>query len=279
MSNRGVSRLYNRTRETSDFHYRFRKLFRFDLLVLYRLLQTSELAREGMLNSGSFRFADHIYRNQASGRTFFGRWLDRLLLGFPSTRAMRSRFVKAKNAIFDIALASYSSDRIEVLTVPCGIPRDYAETIENLNRTNPDIVRRMCYTGLDLDPAAIAEGRTLLGSQANVAFVQGDALDARFFPINRFHCVCSTGLGEFLSDEDLFTFYGNIHQSLVPDGLFYTSALRAGRLAKWLMKAFELRATYRTRDQVRTIIGKLPWSELRFVEDRSGLQTYIYARK
>jgi len=232
-----------------------------------------------MLNSGSFRFADHIYRNQASGRTFFGRWLDRLLLDFPSTRAMRSRFVKAKNAIFDIALASYGSERIEVLTVPCGIPRDYAETIENLNRTNPDIVRRMCYTGLDLDPAAIAEGRTLLGSQANVAFVQGDALDARFFPINRFHCVCSTGLGEFLSDEDLFTFYGNIHQSLVPDGFFYTSALRVGRLAKWLMKTFELRATYRTRDQVRTIIGKLPWSELRFVEDRSGLQTYIYARK
>jgi SAM-dependent methyltransferase len=279
MSDLGVSRLYNRTRETFDFHYRFRKLFRFDLLVLYRLLQTSELAREGMLNSGSFRFADHIYRNQASGRTFFGRWLDRLLLDFPSTRAMRSRFVKAKNAIFDIALASYGSERIEVLTVPCGIPRDYAETIENLNRTNPDIVRRMCYTGLDLDPAAIAEGRTLLGSQANVAFVQGDALDARFFPINRFHCVCSTGLGEFLSDEDLFTFYGNIHQSLVPDGFFYTSALRAGRLPKWLMKTFELRATYRTRDQVRTIIGKLPWSELRFVEDRSGLQTYIYARK
>jgi hypothetical protein len=87
------------------------------------------------------------------------------------------------------------------------------------------------------------------------------------------------GLGEFISDEDLFTFYGNIYKSLAPDGLFYTSALRAGRLAKWLMKTFELRAMYRTRDQVRLIIGKLPWSELRFVEDRSGLQTYIYARK
>jgi SAM-dependent methyltransferase len=279
MSDRGRSRLYNRTRETSDFRYRFRKLFRFDLLVLYRLLQTSDLAREGMLNSGSFRFADHIYQNQASGRTLFGRWLDRLLLAFPSTRAMRSRFVKAKNAIFDIALASYGSERIEVLTVPCGIPRDYAEAIESLNRTHPDIVRRMWYTGLDLDPAAIAQGRTLLGSQANVAFVQGDALDARCFPVNRFYCVCSTGLGEFISDEDLFTFYGNIYKSLAPDGLFYTSALRAGRLAKWLMKTFELRAMYRTRDQVRLIIGKLPWSELRFVEDRSGLQTYIYARK
>lgn len=232
-----------------------------------------------MLHSGSFRFADHIYRNQASGRTFFGRWLDRLLLDFPSTRAMRSRFNKARNAIFDFALASYGSERIEVLTVPCGIPRDYAEAIKNLNRSNPDIVRRMCYTGLDLDPVAIAEGRVLLGSQANVAFIKGDALDARCFPVDRFHCVCSTGLGEFLSDEDLFTFYGNIYQSLAPDGLFYTSALRAGRLAKWLMKTFELRATYRTRDQVRMIIGKLPWSELRFVEDKSGLQTHIYARK
>lgn len=279
MSNGGVSRLHNRTRETSDFQYRFRKSFRFDLLALYRLFQTSDLAREGMLNSGSFRFADHIYRNQASGRTFFGGWLDRLLLDFPSTRAMRSRFIKAKSAIFDFALASYGSERIEVLTVPCGIPRDYAEAIKNLNRSNPDIVRRMCYTGLDLDPVAIVEGRVLLGSQANVAFIQGDALDARCFPVDRFHCVCSTGLGEFLSDEDLFTFYGNIYQSLAPDGFLYTSALRAGRLAKWLMKTFELRATYRTRDQVRMIIGKLPWSQLRFVEDKSGLQTHIYARK
>jgi len=279
MSDRGVSKLYNRTSETFDFRYRFRMLFRFDLLLLYRLLQTSDLAREGMLNSGSFRFADHIYRNQASGRTFFGRWLDRLLLDFPSTRAMRSRFIKAKNAIFDFALASYGSERIEVLTVPCGIPRDYAEAIKNLNRSNPDIVRRMCYTGLDLDPAAIAEGRVLLGSQANVAFIQGDALDARCFPVDRFHCVCSTGLGEFLSDEDLFTLYSNIYQSLARGGLFYTSALRAGRFAVLLMEKFELRATYRTQDQVRMLMGKLPWSELRFIEDRSGLQTYVYAWK
>jgi len=42
---------------------------------------------------------------------------------------------------------------------------------------------------------------------------------------------------------------------------------------------FELRATYRTQDQVRMIMGKLPWSELRFIEDGAGLQTYVYARK
>jgi hypothetical protein len=118
MSNGSVSRLHNRTRETADFDYRFRKSFRFDLLALYRVLQTSDLAREGILNSGSFRFADHIYRNQASGRTFFGCWLDCLLLDLPSTRAMRSRFVKATSTIFDTALASYGSERIEVLTVP-----------------------------------------------------------------------------------------------------------------------------------------------------------------
>jgi SAM-dependent methyltransferase len=279
MSNGTVSRLHNRTRETSDFQYRFRKSFRFDLLALYRLLQTSDLAREGMLHSGSFRFADHIYRNQASGRTFLGCWLDRLLLDFPSTRAMRSRFIKARNAIFDTALASYRSERIEVLTVPCGIPRDYAEAIENLHRTHPNIAGQMWYTGLDLDPAAIEEGRILLGSQANVAFVQGDALDAQCFPINRFHCICSTGLGEFLTDEDLLTLYSNIYQSLARGGLFYTSALRAGRFAVLLMEKFELRATYRTQDQVRMLMGKLPWSELRFIEDRSGLQTYVYAWK
>ena len=42
---------------------------------------------------------------------------------------------------------------------------------------------------------------------------------------------------------------------------------------------FELRATYRTQDQVRMIMGKLTRSELRFIEDRPGLQTYVCAWK
>jgi hypothetical protein len=272
-------RLYNRTRETDDFLHRFRESFRFDLVFLLKVLQTSDLAKEGILNSGSFRFADHIYRNEPSGGNLLGHWLDRLFLSLPSTRAMRCRFLNARDAILQAAPINHDVERIEILTVPCGIPRDYAEAVKVLYRSNPNVAGRIQYTGLDLDPEAIEEAKELLGLQPNVRFVQGDALEPRYFPANRFHCVCSTGLGEFLSDEDLLLFYSNIFQSVAPGGLFYTSALRAGRFAAALMETFELRATYRTRDQVRDILSRLSWSQLRFVEDSSGLQTYVYARK
>jgi hypothetical protein len=32
----------------------------------------SDLGREGIINSGSYRFADHIYHNEPSGRGHFG---------------------------------------------------------------------------------------------------------------------------------------------------------------------------------------------------------------
>jgi hypothetical protein len=47
----------------------------------------SDLGREGIINSGSYRFADHIYRNQPSGRGLFGRWINALFLAMPATQA------------------------------------------------------------------------------------------------------------------------------------------------------------------------------------------------
>jgi len=74
-----------------------------------RLLQTfgtttgpmtlSDLAREGIANSGSFRFADHIYAGLASGRTPLGRFLDRRLLATPAACAFRRRYQRAQSAI------------------------------------------------------------------------------------------------------------------------------------------------------------------------------------
>jgi hypothetical protein len=42
----------------------------------------SDLGREGIIKPGSYRFADHIYRNQPSGR-----WINALFLAMPATQA------------------------------------------------------------------------------------------------------------------------------------------------------------------------------------------------
>src|ERR1700704_2321321 len=111
------ARLHNRTRETSNFAEKFRALGRFDLLLLLKILETSDLAREGIANSGSYRFADHIYRNEASGTGSFGKILARVFLSLPSASTMRRRYIKARECMIAMAL-SPNFDQFEILTVP-----------------------------------------------------------------------------------------------------------------------------------------------------------------
>ena len=81
----------NFTRRTANLPDKFRRERRFALIPLYHLLRLSDLAREGIEHSGSYRFADHLYRNVASGRGWFGHWLDRRLLNLAASEAMRNR--------------------------------------------------------------------------------------------------------------------------------------------------------------------------------------------
>src|SRR6476661_8845668 len=88
--------LPNRTRRSESIPRRLVSEGKFHLLPVYALLTTSDLAREGIRNSGSFRFADHIYRNEPSGRYGVGRVLDRVLLGLRGARSLRSRFLHSR---------------------------------------------------------------------------------------------------------------------------------------------------------------------------------------
>jgi hypothetical protein len=68
-------------------------------LPIYWLLRTSDLAREGFENSGSYRFADHIYEDRPSGRYGVGQWLDSWLLKMPAVQAFRARYFMARDAL------------------------------------------------------------------------------------------------------------------------------------------------------------------------------------
>ena len=57
------------------------------------------LRAKGLDHSGSFRFADHIYRGQPSGRGAFGHWLDARLLALPAVRSFRNRFHASRDEL------------------------------------------------------------------------------------------------------------------------------------------------------------------------------------
>src|SRR3954465_4223749 len=103
-------RLPNRTRVSQSIPRRLFGEGKLHLIPVYALLRTSDLAREGIENSGSFRFADHIYRGKASGRYGVGTVLDSVLLKLRGARSMRSRFFHSQRAIHEALKASPTGD-------------------------------------------------------------------------------------------------------------------------------------------------------------------------
>jgi len=264
----------NVTRETSDLPGKFLREGKLNFLALYWLMMQSDLGREGIERSGSYRFADHIYRNQPSGRNWLGRMIDAWLLRMPATRAFHRRYRQAQNAICLAVTRRPGHGPVRVLAVPCGIPRDVGEL-------PPDVLRHIEYTGMDLDPRVLRLAEQHLGGceLAESQFVQDDALDESAYPAGHFHCVISTGLGEFLTDDELLAFYRNVHSKLETGGIFYTSATNFEPRSAAMLDAFELRTHYRDSTQLGALLQTLPWRNLQLTVDPTGLQTFVLAEK
>src|SRR5262245_22724709 len=180
----------NRTRRSRSIPRRLLREGRPHLVPLYYLMRLSDLGREGIDHSGSFRFADHIYRGTASGRTLLGRLIDARLLAMPAARAFRRRCERAQDVIRE-ALESYPSDTepLRMLAVPCGIPRDMINLSATLRTVNPGLLARLEYHGLDIDPVVldIAGRLTKECGLAAAYYHRGDALDPGHYPSSRFH--------------------------------------------------------------------------------------------
>lgn len=274
----------NFTRRTADIPGKLRQERSYGSLVLYHLLRLSDLAREGIERSGSYRFADHIYANRASGRGLLGRALDRILLNLPATRAIRKRCPESTSAMHDALRAHESSGSAEpfrLLTVPCGLPRDAADFADSIQRDPSRSPVHFEYTGMDIDPAVLAAARDFLAHSAvrHAHWTEGNALDADAFPHGDFHYIGSTGLGEFLDDADLSRFFANVHEHLASGGVFFTSASAHDPRSDALLRAFEFQIRYRSQRQVASLLEALPWKTIRYTVDPSGLQTFILATK
>lgn len=164
-----------------------------------------------------------------------------------------------------------------MLAIPCGIPRDLSEVAA----TFPEAARRIHYTGMDLDPEVLMAAEQHLEdvSLGSTEFIEGNALIATSYPKERFDLIISTGLGEFLDDPDLDRFYWNVFDALEEGGIFFTSATAFERRSDFLMKAFEMEAHYRNKEQIEAILRTLPWKQIDLEIDESGLQTFVRAIK
>ncbi|MGH9253848.1 MAG: class I SAM-dependent methyltransferase family protein [Vicinamibacterales bacterium] len=252
------------------------------LVPVYYVLRLSDLAREGIEHSGSYRFADHIYRGTPSGRTAVGRWIDRRLLDMPAARAFRRRCQQAQDVVRRALEAiPAGGGPLRVLAVPCGIPRDILEHARTSRLQYPGLLERLEYLGFDIDPQVLdtASALTRAAGLAAAHYHQGNALVREDYPVSRFHVVISTGLGEFLRDDELAAFYAIVYELLERGGTFFTSATARDRRSDALLRMAEIVTHYRCADDLERILRRHSWSRLDLTVDRTGLQTFVTATK
>ena len=281
--------LPNRTRRSESIPRRLVAEGKYHLLPVYALLTTSDLAREGIRNSGSFRFADHIYRNEPSGRYGVGRLLDGVLLKLRGARSMRSRFFHScieirggiRNVVEERLARSGPASRepIVVMSVPCGIARDLFQVAELLQMTEPELYEQVGFIGIDLDPEALELSRTLTEDHPCFNFRCADALGAESLPKGA-DVIVSLGFGEFLSDLQLLGFYRRCRASLNDGGRFITSAMSRDRISDYLARELaELHTNYRSAERLTELLKSAGFAKVRTTRDQVGLQTLAVAEK
>ena len=272
----------NVTRRSASIPRRLVREGALHLVPVYYVLRLSDLAREGIEHSGSHRFADHIYRGAPSGQTAVGRWIDRRLLAMPAARAFRRRCEHAQDTVRRALEALPAGGRpLRVLAVPCGIPRDILDLAGTLRERNPSLLQRLEYHGFDIDPQVLATAGVLT-QEAGLAVAHyhlGDALVREDYPVSRFHVVISTGLGEFLRDDELAAFYAIVYELLERGGTFFTTATARDRRSDALLRMAEIVTRYRSAEDLERILRRHPWSRLALTVDPTGLQTFVKATK
>ncbi|HYO45870.1 MAG TPA: class I SAM-dependent methyltransferase family protein [Gemmatimonadota bacterium] len=272
-------RLFNRTRTSPSIPRRLLREGKVHLLPLYALLRTSDLAREGIENSGSYRFADHVYRGRAGGRLGVGKLLDGALLRMRGARSMRNRFFHARAEILAAAFRHPAGWPFRVLSVPCGIARELIEAAEILRAADPSLYARASFFGIDLDPRPLELSRALAAGKPGFRFLRADALDAAAYP-PELDLILSAGLGEFLGDEQLVRFYAVCRAALREGGSLVTSATRRDSVSDYLMRELaELSAHYREPGEIVRLLRRAGFHDISARLDDVGLQTLLVARR
>lgn len=276
------ARFYNRTRVSRSIPRRILREGKIHLIPLYYLLRTSCLAREAIEHSGSYLLADHIYKGEPRGRYGIGLVIDYLLLSLPSTQAFKQRYSYAKKEVLRVIKALLRVKKnIRILSVPCGIPRDFIDVCLFLRSAGLLKNTAITFLGLDLDIQALSTAKrevTRYALEPYFQFIKGDALTSGHYPKD-IDMIVSTGLGEFLTAAELLKFYTIIYGALNNDGLFYTSALGKHDFSDFLLRELaEIETHYRSSLFLHSWIKTAGFRHSQTIFD-SQLQHIILARK
>ena len=274
-------KLHNRTRSSSSISAKLKRQGRWLEIPLYHLLKQSDLGREGLENSGSYRFADHIYRDEPSGKGVVGSMLDRALMSLPAVRSFRNRYLAARDEIVNLLVSRpLQTDPMHIVSVPCGLPREMAEAAKIAAARAPGCLDNVCFHGIDLDPNVLRDASAFATIHGPVNFEahHGDALDAKSYPVDVDFITC-TGLAEFLDDVLLAKLYGIFRQVLKPGGMLFTSGMRRLPLSDYLLELGELHTHYRGSSDLEKLARIAGFKSIQTRMDSVNIQSLMTSRR
>jgi hypothetical protein len=270
---------YNRTRRSRSIPVALLRRGHLPAVPLYYVLRLSDLAREGFESSGSYRFADHIYRGVPAGRGAVGRWIDGRLLAMPAVQSFRNRFLAARDTLVSFLERRPAGGRaVHVLSVPSGIPRELVEAAA-IVRSHGRSLEGVSFHALDLDRPVLEEACGFAASHGiELTPHHGDALDRRSYPKAVSFVTC-TGLGEFLDDDVLERLYGIVFDILEPGGVFVTTGMQRRRVADYLLRLAEIDVHYRSAADLERLARAAGFSDPMTVPDAHQIQTIMTCRR
>ncbi len=274
-------KLHNRTRHSSSIPDKLRKEKRWLEIPLYHLLDQSDLAHEGFENSGSYRFADHIYRNQPSGKGLLGATLDRAVMTLPAVRSFRNRYLAARDELVHFLIhRPRSNEPVHVFSVPCGLPRELVEAARLALEKSPGCLDNVHFHGIDLDQKVLSDALEFASHHGLPRFSvhQGDALDAKSYPIAADYITC-TGLAEFLDDAQLGQLYAVFYSALKSGGRLFTSGMRRLPLSDYLLELAELHTHYRSPSDLDRLARQAGFTSVQARRDRLKIQSLLLAQR
>ena len=85
--------------------------------------------------------------------------------------------------------------------------------------------------------------------------------------------ITSTGLAEFLEDDEFGRLLGVFYDVLAPGGVLITSGMQRRRFSDYLLQLAEIPTHYRSAEDLRRIAGAWPFREITTRSDPNGIQS------
>ena len=274
-------KFYNKTRVSKSIPKKLIRDKKFHLIPIYYLMMTSHLGREGILNGGSYKFADHIYAGKPKGKYIIGYLVDFIFLRLKSANSFKFRYLSAKKEIEQFIKRVNKKENIHIAAIPSGYAREIFDIATKLKVEKHPKYEKIEWHLLDLDKKLLKEIKK--GNELNhkINYLRGDALaKSTYNKIRKLDLIVSMGFTEFLTDNQTLRFYKRINKQLNKGGIFITSGMISHKLSEYLLRNIaELKTSYRNKEDLINLAQKSGFKLQKVYQDKNMIQTMMVLEK